>query len=288
MPRAKKHRVLLVGAGRRVGLAKLFAERGCTLYAYEQQADEPVASVCKGVAAGLAFDDPECLGDIERHVQKWKITHVVPLMDPATVLCADLPGCIGSPAEAAMKCYDKRLFAQWMEEYHPESYPSPATFKYPKFVKPRYGRSSRGTRQINVPSPAEWSSKYVVQDCLVGDEVSVDVFVRGGECMGAVARTRERVEGGEVIVSRVLDDQSPAGVAAEVCSGLGIEGPANVQLKSGKVIEVNARFGGGCLLSIAAGFDMVGLALGVECDGPPWQIARGMVMRRYHTETYWP
>lgn len=289
MPRTKKSRVLFVGGGRRVGLARLFIDRGATLYAYESSVDEPIADVAKEIVAGLDFDEPECRDDIAAFAAKRKITHIVPLMDEATVICGGLPGCIGSQADVAMICHDKLHFANWMKEHHPDLYPSPSFMRYPKFAKPRFGRSARLSRALHRPETIEMSASWVIQDYLEGDEVSVDVFVSGGECLGGVARSRDRVEGGEVVESSVLTSEQGVPLildAAAVATDLGIVGPANVQFKGGKIMEVNARFGGGCVLSVAAGFDMVSLALGQKTAGPPWPIAHGMTMRRYHAESF--
>lgn len=289
MPRTKKSRVLFVGGGRRIGLANLFVRRGADVYAYESSVDEPIADVATEIVAGLDFDEPECRDDIAEFAARRKITHIVPLMDEATVICGGLPGCIGPPADVAMLCHDKLHFANWMKEHHPDLYPTPGFMRYPKFAKPRFGRSARGTKILNRPETIEMSASWVIQDYLEGDEVSVDVFVKGGECLGGVARSRDRVEGGEVIESTVLPAERSVPLildAAAVATGLGVIGPANVQFKGGKVMEVNARFGGGCVLSIAAGFDMVALALGQKTDGPPWNISYGMTMRRYHAESF--
>lgn len=289
MPRAKKSRVLFVGGGRRVSLARAFQDAGASVYCYEASVDEPVADVCDEIHEGLDFDDPEFRLDVEQYAKKRKITHIVPLMDEATVLCGDMPGCIGSSSDVASLCHDKLHFGAWMRKNCPDLYPSPSRFRYPKFAKPRFGRSSRGVKVLNNPSTLELSLSWVIQDYLDGQEVSVDTWVAAGKCVGGVARSRDRIEGGEVIESTVLDSGDSLLYlmdAARVCCDLGVVGPANVQFKGGKVIEVNARFGGGCVLSMAAGFDMVGLALGKKTAGPPWSIAAGMKMRRYHAESY--
>lgn len=289
MPRTKKSRVLFVGGGRRVSLANEFIARKADVYGYENSLDVPLADVAKEIVEGLDFDDPECRDDIAEFVARRKITHVVPLMDEAAVVCGDLPQCIGSPASVAMLCYDKFHFRNWMMENHPEMYPAPSFMRYPKFAKPRFGHGSRGTKVLNRPETIEMSSSWVIQDYIDGDEVSVDLFVAGGQCVGAVARSRDRVEGGEVIESTVLTAEKAVFYctdAAAVCCDMGIVGPANVQFRGSKIIEVNARFGGGCLLSINAGLPLVALTLGHAVEGPPWRIAGGMTMRRYHAESY--
>ena len=273
-----------------MSLAELFLRRGAEVYAYELSPDVPV-SQCADVIVGADFDDPECKGDIEKIVRKHKITHVVPLMDEAAVVCGDIPQCVGSPSSVAEMCRDKLQFARWMEANHPGLYPSPQFMRYPKFAKPRFGRSSRRTRVLDRPATIEMSSSWVIQDYLDGDEVSVDVFVHGGEAVGAVARTRDRVEGGEAIVSTVVESRDwhdvYVQIACQVAEGLGIRGPANVQIRDYKVIEVNARFGGASVLAVAAGLDLVGLCLGqVKPDGD-YPIRYGLKMQRYHAETYW-
>lgn len=288
MRKPKKSRVLFVGGGRRVSLAQEFIKHNADVYAYEASLDVPLADVAKEVVVGKDFDDASCSDDIKAVVALRKITHVVPLMDTATVACGDIPQCIGSPASVAMMCYDKFHFRNWMLQRHPTLYPMARFTKYPKFAKPRFGHGSRGTKVLNTPATIEMSPSWVVQDYVEGDEVSVDLFVSGGECVGAVARSRDRVEGGEVVESTVLPREEAAVFvidAAAVCADIGIVGPANVQFKGSKIIEVNARFGGGAVLSIAAGLPLVQLALGHAVDGPPWVI-RPLTMRRYHAESY--
>jgi carbamoylphosphate synthase large subunit len=289
MPRTKKSRVLFVGGGRRVSLAREFIAANADVYGYESSVDVPLADFAKEIVSGLDFDEPECVDDIVAFCARRKITHVVPLMDEAAVVCGDIPQCIGSPSSVAMLCHDKLHFRNWMLEHHPTLYPSPSFMRYPKFAKPRFGHGSRGTKVLSRPETIEMSASWVIQDYLDGDEVSVDLFVSGGECVGAVARSRDRVEGGEVIESTVLPAEQAVFYctdAAAVCCDMGIVGPANVQFRGSKIIEVNARFGGGSLLSINAGLPLVSLALGHRLDGPPWKIAGGMTMRRYHAESY--
>jgi hypothetical protein len=288
MPKPRKSRVLFVGGGRRVSLAQEFIRHNADVYGYESSVDVPLADVAKEIVAGLDFDDPECAKDITAFVAKRKITHVVPLMDEAAVLCGDMPQCIGSPGNVAMLCYDKLHFRNWMTEHHPDIYPAARFAKYPKFAKPRFGHGARGTKVLNSPATIEMSASWVIQDYVDGDEVSVDLFLRGGQCIGAVARSRDRVEGGEVVESTVLEPEAAVAYiidAAAVSADIGIVGPANVQFKGSKIIEVNARFGGGAVLSIAAGLPLVQLALGHAVAGPPWNIQR-LKMRRYHAESF--
>lgn len=290
MPRSGKRRVLFVGGGRRVGLAAEFIKRGAEVFGYERDRNCPLVEVAREVVAGRDFVDPQCLSDIGAFVKDAKITHVIPLMDAACVSLGDLPQTVGSTAEVALKCWDKKQFAAWMEANLPDLYPSPRALCYPRVSKPRFGHSSLGVKTVHgLCDPAGWRPDCVTQDFLEADEVSVDVWITpDGMPAGSVARTRERVEGGEAIVSRLLDSDTSLlyGIdAAAVCCGLGVRGPANVQFIGSKVIEVNPRFGGGAVLSIAAGFDMVSLALGKKVPSQ-WSIRRPLVMRRYHAESF--
>lgn len=288
MRKPRKSRVLFVGGGRRVSLANEFIARNADVYGYEAHTDVPLADVAKEVVEGMDFDDPECGADILEFAASRKITHIVPLMDEAAVVCGDMEKCVGSPAAVAMLCHDKLHFANWMKEHHADLYPAPKFARYPKFAKPRFGHGSRGTKVLHRPETIEMSASWVIQDYLDGDEVSVDLFVGGGECRGAVARTRDRVEGGEVIESTVLAPEASVTYlldAAAVCVDLGVVGPANVQFKAGKIMEVNPRFGGGSVLSITAGLPLLQLALGHAVAEPPWNIQR-LKMRRYHAESF--
>jgi carbamoyl-phosphate synthase large subunit len=288
MRKPKKSRVLFVGGGRRVSLANEFIARNADVYGYESSVDVPLADVAKEVILGYDFDEPDCADDILEFAARRKITHIVPLMDEAAVVCGGMTQCVGSPANVAMLCHDKLLFANWMKENHADVYPAPRFARYPKFAKPRFGHGSRGTKVLHRPETIEMSASWVIQDYLDGDEVSVDLFMGGGQCRGAVARTRDRVEGGEVVESTVLPSEDSVTYlidAAAVCSDLGVVGPANVQFKGGKIIEVNPRFGGGSVLSIAAGLPLVAMALGHNVDGPPWKITP-LTMRRYHAESF--
>lgn len=290
MPRVAKSRVLFVGGGRRVGLAGEFIKAGAEVFGYELDRHCPLSEVAREIVEGADFDDPECGDDILAFVKSAKITHVVPLMDEAAVVVGGLEKTVGSPVDVATLCRDKRAFADYMIWNFPDNYPAPRFCRYPRIAKPRFGHSSRGIVTLHGPSLLERNHGYVVQDYVDASEVSVDCWITStGMPAGAVARSRERVQGGEVVESTVLPQDVSlhyAIDAAAVCCGLGIRGPANVQFRGSKVIEVNARFGGGCVLSIAAGFDMVGLALGKKVAGPPWSIKYGLTMRRYYAESY--
>lgn len=285
MSLARKSRVLFVGGGRRIGLAKKFVEHGAALYGYEACGEVPLQAFAT-IIEGCDFDDPEIADDLRLVIKKHKITHVVPLMDAATMACGDLPECIGSSWDAARLCYDKSAFARWMEDRYAAHYPSPGFMRYPKLAKPRFGRSSRGVVELHRPSIYEWSSDYVVQDYVDGLEVSVDVFLGPVQAF-AVARTRDRVEGGEVVESTVLGDdaQEIREASVVICRDMGLRGPVNVQWRADKVIEINARFGGGCVLTIASGLDMVGLCLGKKVK--VGAVSVGMTMRRFYSEAYW-
>lgn len=253
------------------------------IYGYESEPDVPLADIAKHITVGIAFSDPQCAEDIRRVVRAKKITHIIPLMDAAAVVCGDMPECFGSPSRVARLCMDKVRFAEWMEDSFPEVYPSPSTFRYPKLAKPRYGRSSRGVEVLQMPSVKEWSNDWCVQDYVTGEEISVDLFYGAAGCKAAVARTRTRVEGGEVVESTVIDGGVRVTQAVLVCNSLGVYGPANVQFIGDKLIEVNARFGGGSVLSIAAGVDMAAMALGLDS---PTTATVGATMRRYHAESF--
>ncbi len=153
---------------------------------------------------------------------------------------------------------------------------------YPLFIKPRCGSAAEQTFKINNDEELEFFLGYVedpfVQEYLAGPEISNDVFCDlEGNVRSVVSRQRIEVRAGEVAKGKTVYDADIAEHCVRVAKGLETKGPITVQciLRDGLpyFTEVNARFGGGMPLGIAAGVDspkwLLALAAGRDVDTPP-------------------
>ncbi|GAA2501980.1 ATP-grasp domain-containing protein [Winogradskya humida] len=135
-------------------------------------------------------------------------------------------------------------------------------WRLPLIVKPAGGSSSVGLHRVTTWAaldaiPAD--PGLVVEETAPGIEHTVDVLVdRDGHAHGPVVRRRLEVRAGEVSKAQVVRDDLLASLAVRTVETLpGAYGPMNVQIFSdgttAAVIEINARFGGGCPLSFQSG-----------------------------------
>lgn len=266
-------RVLFLGGGRRVALAERFIAAGCEIYGYELDVHVPLASAAKKVVAGKKWDSPYTEAHIRDACRDNHIDLVVPLDDHGVVVLARTnldPGVAKScpGPEAALKAWNKQLFAEHCRAFSPDLYPWPVPGE-PSILKPRFGFGSNGVLEGGVfDTDTATPSGYVRQRKLSPPEYTVDCyFNRDGEMVGASPRERLRVAGGEVIESRTVEAPALVAASRRLGEGMGLRGPACVQFMGGspdgspQAIEVNSRFGGGSTLSCQAGLDMVDMTL---------------------------
>jgi len=134
----------------------------------------------------------------------------------------------------------------------------------PLIVKPHKGSASIGVRRIETRMELEaltaTSGGFIVQDIASGREFTINMYVnRSGECICAVPHWRMEVRAGEVSKGITVKDRRLMDLAREVAELLpGAYGPLNLQCfmdESGtiRIIEINARFGGGYPLAHGAG-----------------------------------
>ncbi len=166
----------------------------------------------------------------------------------------------------------------------------------PLVAKPAGGSSSIGLMRVTdhdelIGLPPE--KRYIVQSMAPGIELTISAFIdRSGRCQIAVPRRRLEVRSGEVSKGITVKSDAIESLVKRMCEALpGGYGPVNFQLfhdrASGQmqVIELNARFGGGCPLAITAGMIsptwLLEETLGRPLTEPatPWR--GGLVMLRY-------
>jgi carbamoyl-phosphate synthase large subunit len=221
----------------------------------------------------------------------------IPLMDKLCYELAGLPNIITSPKETNQYSYDKVKFeTEWDKE---KFYPIPFKEQDIKHIfKPRYGYGSKGLEigkyydLINYKK----SGSGIVQRLIKGQEYTVDCyFDKYHNLVGSVPRKRIRVADGEVVDA--LIEKKPA--IQDICNYITLHydfiGPVNFQFieEEGTGIpyltEINARFGGGCILSLEAGFDMIDMIKREYFTNQPlpeYPIKYGLMMRRVYRETF--
>ena len=134
----------------------------------------------------------------------------------------------------------------------------------PLIVKPYDGSASIGVRRVQtlleLQSIGQTADGCIVQEIAEGREFTVNLYVsREGECICALPHWRMEVRAGEVSKGITVKDRRLMGLARTVAEALpGAYGPLNIQCfmdESGtvRIIEMNARFGGGYPLAHRAG-----------------------------------
>lgn len=275
--------ILFLGAGRRISLLERFQKKGFYTSIYELDNKAPAVQIAA---------TPDFLSEKDACAQyPWYLA----CMDKLTVL--DYPNYIGSPYTTSNICYDKFLFEKIVGEAFPDIYPKPKMWDT-KIIKPRFGNGSKGLRTaINHTADIDFRIE-VVQKKITGIEYSVDCyFNRDGKWVGGVSRVRDRVAGGEVVDSTVHMNYPLLDKTEEIGTFLNMRGPACFQFfitpdDEIKIIEINARLGGGVICSIEAGLDIpeyIKQEYYLETQVkrlPVSRIKDGLVMRRVNREFF--
>lgn len=276
--------ILLLGAGRRISLIKRFQNKGFNVSVFETEKNAPANLLANDCSKVYSNEREACLNN------PWYLA----CMDKLTIL--DYPNYIGSPFTASYTCYDKTAFEQIIG-YNFYSYYPWSKMWDSKIIKPRFGNSSKGFRFANWNENFDYKTE-VMQKKLEGTEYSVDCyFSRESKFIGGVSRIRQRVAGGEVIDSKVDMNFEMIESTKTIGEFLNMRGPACFQymLSSNgdiKIFEINARLGGGAILSLEAGLDIPEYILQeyyLEKNIKPLNldtIPNGLIMRRVNTEYF--
>ena len=209
-----------------------------------------------------------------------------------------------SSLEVVRLSRDKRLTHDFFQE---NGIPTPRLLdyenvlkggKFPVFIKPLDGSASHKTFLIENRESLSFFYEYVpnplIMEYVPGDEYTIDLFINlDGEVKALVPRKRLEVRSGEVSKSQIVLNAEiiQAGKkVGEALAGIGALGPLNVQCILSpdnpiKFIEINPRFGGGCPLSIHAGYPFpqwcIETALGVSFSPFEANVGDGEIMLRY-------
>lgn len=194
------------------------------------------------------------------------------------------------PPEIAELCTDKahfNAFAQREQLSTPQSFSNEnvASERFPLFAKQRRGFGGNGATICRSMEDArrilEHDPSVLLQEFVDADEISVDAYVTSdGRTIVRVPRIRDKVVGGEAVMSHTIRDPAIANLADRTIAALtrrGYRGPLNLQLfrdTPPKLIEVNPRLGSASLLAnVATGgrffSAILSDAVGAVPDGDP-------------------
>jgi carbamoyl-phosphate synthase large subunit len=284
--------VLFTSAGRRVELLRAFqrAYRSLKLkgkiIATGIQPLAPAFQVANSALLVPRTDDPDFIPALLEIVRRRRVTLVFPLIDPdipvlaahkqdfadagATVMTPPLPGA--EIARDKWKTYQmyRELGIPAARSWLPQDLRK-TDREFPLFIKPRRGSAGQGAFRVENERQLEFFLTYVenpiIQECLPGPEITSDVACGAdGEVWAVVSRQRIEIRAGEVAKCVTVWDEGIARRCIEAARGIRAAGPITVQcmLRDGEPFftEINARFGGGCPLGIAAGV-----------NSPKWYLA---------------
>jgi carbamoyl-phosphate synthase large subunit len=256
------------------------------------------------------LNDSAYLPELSEIIQRENIHRVFPLIDPDVPVLArgrqQLEGrgvrvVVVSP-EGAEIARDKLRTFQFFREH---GVPTPKTWlpgetswadvRYPVFLKARYGSAGKDAFRAHDREEAEFFSKYIpdpiVQECLSGPEVTNDISCDlDGEVWAVVSRKRIEVRWGEVAKGQTIRDRRILEHCLTVAREIDARGPITIQcmLQGGEpsFTEINARFGGGLPLGIAAGVPSprwyLAEAAGLPVRPPPLgEYRQGLYLTRF-------
>ena len=135
-------------------------------------------------------------------------------------------------------------------------------FSFPLFIKPLDGSSSINTFKVNNEKELEFFQEYIekpiVQEFIEGTEYTVDILLDfDSNPITIVPRERIATRSGEISKGKVVKDREVINAVKEllkVFKGRGHITAQCMKTKDGiKFIEINPRFGGGAPMSIKAG-----------------------------------
>ncbi|GAB3690209.1 ATP-grasp domain-containing protein [Corynebacterium nasicanis] len=243
----------------------------------------------------------------------YQVNSVVPTIDTELEILASHKGrfaalgvdvLVSDPAVVELSS-DKWKFNSWLmangfpaiRTFEREGF-SPDLLGGPVVAKPRGGSSSIGVHRAVSAEHLDLAGlgpEYIIQEQIEGVEVTIDFAVsRTGEFLGAVPRKRIEVRGGEVSKGVTVRHPALEEFVREFAATLpGAYGVLNVQVflneETGdfRVLELNARVGGGYPLSDAAGADFFRrLISGSEGPVDSWQ--ENLLMLRFDDAVFVP
>ena len=170
---------------------------------------------------------------------------------------------------------------------------------FPLVVKPRFGSASLNVAVVKsaamLRTLTENHEGLIVQEKASGIEHTVNLFMGDGKCLCAVPHRRIETRGGEVSKGITCKNSELMLLCAAIAERLpGAQGALNVQCfvdsaRNFKVIEINARFGGGFPLANEAGAKvprwLLENLLGLPSSSN-WEWRDNLLMLRYDSAVF--
>jgi carbamoyl-phosphate synthase large subunit len=185
----------------------------------------------------------------------------------------------------------------------PETTQDIGKIKFPCIVKPKFSRGSRLVYKVNDGYDLKFYSrklfldnveKPIIQEFVEGTEFSVDIFADlNGKPLSIVPRIRLQVESGISVKSMTVYDSEIIGYCEKIVRTFNLIGPAVIQCikkdRTIKFIEINARFGGGSILSLEADPSIITNLIRIaerKEPVPSEGFTENLVMMRYYNEVF--
>jgi carbamoyl-phosphate synthase large subunit len=315
-PSSNTVNVLFTSVGRRVELLRAFRRAYGSLGLGGQILAADVDPLAPGLRAAdrpapvPPLRSPEYVPALVDLCRREQVDLIFPLIDPDVQLLAGHREALEatgarlaavSPAAAELTAdkwqtvaFFRRLGLRVPRSWLP-GHLDPSDVPYPLFIKPRQGSASKHTFPVRDARELAFFSGYVpdpiVQECLPGPEITTDVVCDpDGNLLGLVSRRRIEVRCGEVAKGVTVSDKAITEACVKIATALPAIGPVTVQcLMKGSTpyfTEINARFGGGIPLGVAAGVDsprwLLAWAAGRAVDIPPVGTYRtGLYLTRF-------
>lgn len=319
--KTKPLNILFTSVGKRIELIKAFREAYQSLHldgkiiGTDINPLAPALQVVDSYRIVPEVQSKEYIPALIEICRNEQIDLIFPLIDPEIPLLSnnkELFEAIGvrlsvvSP-DVSVICHDKWLMSEFFRSIKlttPRSWlPSEINvddLQFPLFIKPRDGNASLNVHRLNNKKELLFFVEYVrnpiIQEYIDGIEVTIDVICDlDGKILGIVPRQRLEVRSGEITKGVTIYHKDIIESCRLIAEKLPVIGPITIQciIRDDLVCftEINARFGGGVPLSIAAGVNspqwLLAHAAGIEIEIPPiGTFTTGLYMTRYDSSFF--
>lgn len=316
--------VLISSGGRRVALVNCFRESLAEMGIQGRVIAMDATPYCSIAHFADAFytvpycSDPEFIRLVMQICERERIDLIVPTIDYELSVYAAVQEDFRargttiavSSQETIAITRNKTLTQSWLSD-HGFSAPRQSTpddvlahsseWNLPLILKPNGGSASVGLHVLHsfeaLAAHSKGKDALIVQELITGQEHTVNVFVNGrGKCVCAVPHRRLAVRCGEVSKAMTVKNLALMQTATRLVEALpSAFGALNVQCfvtpqNDIRIIEINARFGGGYPLAHMAGSKitrwLIEDTLGSGPQVPYEDWTDGLLMLRYDEAVY--